>query len=324
MLKKIALCIAVMLIFLTGCSDSTGAEEIDGRAVTYITDTLNISTLMTIAEGETVWVKSGGVLSIDSEAKLEIDGALKIAGGGELCIGGGSHISGSGKLDVIGEVSLLEGGCLSLDGTLWVGATGAISGSGSIEVNGLFSDISCFGRVTANIIPPEPVCINGVTTVGGVLIVNKQYGIPQDYGSGLLPDAYSAYLSMKKASGYDMTIVSGYRSYEQQAETFENWCDIDGYDKAIYYSAEPGHSEHQTGLALDISSLEVSYGETDEGRWLAENCYKFGFIIRYPEDSAHKIGYIYEPWHIRYLGSSTARLVHDSGLTLEEFLGIQP
>ena len=73
---------------------------------------------------------------------------------------------------------------------------------------------------------------------------------------------------------------------------------------------------------MDVGRLEYDYAHTDEGIWLTENCYKYGFIIRYPEDKTEITGYIYEPWHIRYLGESTAKLVHDSGLTLEEFLKV--
>ena len=73
---------------------------------------------------------------------------------------------------------------------------------------------------------------------------------------------------------------------------------------------------------MDISSMKQSYGNTPEGKWLAEHCWEYGFLLRYPKNSESITGYIYEPWHVRYLGKSTAKLVHDSGLTLEEFLGV--
>ena len=78
----------------------------------------------------------------------------------------------------------------------------------------------------------------------------------------------------------------------------------------------------ETGLAADINSLETSWGKTPEGKWLAANCYKYGFIIRYPAGKEDKTGYQYEPWHVRYLGVETATAVYKSGLCLEEYLGI--
>ena len=74
---------------------------------------------------------------------------------------------------------------------------------------------------------------------------------------------------------------------------------------------------------MDLDAFEESYGETPEGIWLAENCWRYGFIIRYPKGKEEITGYTYEPWHVRYLGKSTAKLVYDSGLTLEEFLNVE-
>ena len=163
--------------------------------------------------------------------------------------------------------------------------------------------------------------------MGGVLIVNKKYSVPEDYGAELglvIDDAYDTLLQMREDTGYSLPLVSGYRSYELQTELFSYYCEIDDLDRVEMYSARPGHSEHQTGLAMDIGELSENYVSTVEGGWLTDNCYKYGFIIRYPKGSEHKTGYDYEPWHIRWLGKSTAKLVYDSGLTLEEFLGVDP
>ena len=143
---------------------------------------------------------------------------------------------------------------------------GNVFGLGTLEVVNNFSDIVCKGTVKSKIKAPAPVETDGVTTIGGVIIVNRQFDLPKDYGDGLTDETYSAYLKMREASGYDMSIVSGFRSYEKQKATFAYWASIDGAEVADTYSAQPGHSEHQTGLAMDISSLRQSYGETPEGK----------------------------------------------------------
>ena len=223
---------------------------------------------------------------------------------------------------VTGKVKIQKNGVFTQGGTLRVNKGGNVFGLGTLEVVNNFSDIVCKGTVKSKIKAPAPVETDGVTTIGGVIIVNRQFDLPKDYGDGLTDETYSAYLKMREASGYDMSIVSGFRSYEKQKATFAYWASIDGAEVADTYSAQPGHSEHQTGLAMDISSLRQSYGETSEGKWLAEHCWEYGFLLRYPKGSEKITGYIYEPWHVRYLGTSTAKLLHDSGLTLEEFLGV--
>jgi hypothetical protein len=127
------------------------------------------------------------------------------------------------------------------------------------------------------------------------------------------------------AEGIELAGVSAYRSYPRQATIFrENW--EQDPEEANRSSARPGESEHQTGLAIDVSSPSVNYvltqafGETEEGRWLAQNAADFGFILRYPQGKEDITGYLYEPWHIRYVGRPAAEAIAQSGLTLEEFL----
>ena len=127
-------------------------------------------------------------------------------------------------------------------------------------------------------------------------------------------------------SGIYLHARSGYRSYQTQVQLFQSYADRNGEEAANRYSAKPGHSEHQTGLVMDVTSesvdyqLSESFGETEEGKWLKEHAHEFGFIIRYPEGAEDITGYIYEPWHIRYLGVDMATKVYESGLTYEEFL----
>lgn len=287
-----------------------------------ITKTYTISRDTVVPEGAVLYVKKGGKLYIKSGAELLLNGTLKIASGGSVFVQGGIDCADGSLISATGKMKILKAGTVSLGGTMKVNKGGNICGLGTLAVLNNFSDIVCKGTVTAKIKAPAPIETDGVTTVGGVIIVNREFDLPEDYGDGLDESTYNAYLKMKKASGYDMSIVSGFRSYEKQKATFAYWESIDGFERADRYSAQPGHSEHQTGLAMDISSLKQSYGETDEGKWLAANCWKYGFLLRYPKNSEHITGYIYEPWHVRYLGTSTAKLVHDSGLTLEEFLGV--
>jgi len=122
-----------------------------------------------------------------------------------------------------------------------------------------------------------------------------------------------------------LTGVSGYRSFDRQAEIFKH--NIAADPNANLTSARPGESEHQTGLAIDVSSpslnntLTRTFGNTAEGRWLAGNAPAFGFIIRFPEGKEAITGYQYEPWHIRYVGQSAARQIAAGNLTLEEYSG---
>ncbi len=169
---------------------------------------------------------------------------------------------------------------------------------------------------------------NGVTSltyIDGILIANKTYALPSDYNPGVDPVAMSAFEEMQKAAyaeGCNIYISSGFRSYSRQDEIYNRYVSRDGKDAADTYSARPGHSEHQTGLAFDLNTIDSSFADTPEGKWVAENCHKYGFIVRYAKDKEHITGYMYEPWHIRYLGTEIATAVYESGLCLEEYLGI--
>lgn len=167
--------------------------------------------------------------------------------------------------------------------------------------------------------------VKGVTYIQGVLVVNKTYALPADYNPGVDATASAALQKMFAAAqqdGISLWIASAFRSYSTQQNLYNNYVARDGKAEADRYSARPGHSEHQTGLAFDLNSLEQSFGQTPEGKWLAANCWKYGFIIRFPEGKEAITGYMYEPWHVRYLGEDVAKKVYNSGLTLEEYLGI--
>ncbi|MFX0549280.1 M15 family metallopeptidase [Hathewaya histolytica] len=119
--------------------------------------------------------------------------------------------------------------------------------------------------------------------------------------------------------------VSAYRSYNNQETTYSYISKTKGEKHADVYSARPGQSEHQTGLAIDLGirslnyDLNENFASTKEGTWLSQNCYKYGFVIRYPKGKEHITGYSFEPWHIRYVGVELAKYLTENNLTLEEF-----
>ncbi|MCD8187688.1 MAG: D-alanyl-D-alanine carboxypeptidase family protein [Ruminococcus sp.] len=167
--------------------------------------------------------------------------------------------------------------------------------------------------------------IDGITYVNGILIVNKTYDLPSTYNPGLDSETQAHFdelVSVAAEEGLNIYLASGYRSYEYQSQIYTNYSNLYGSETADTFSARPRHSEHQTGLAIDVNSIDDSFAGTPEAIWLAEHAHEFGFIIRYPEGKEDITGYKYEPWHIRYLGVETATAVYNSGLTLEEYLGI--
>ncbi len=168
---------------------------------------------------------------------------------------------------------------------------------------------------------------NGVYYIKGFIIANKSYALPNTYTpGGLTKETTAAFDKMKAAAkkeGINLNIISGYRSYTKQQSTYNRYVNRDGKKEADRYSARPGHSEHQTGLAFDVNSLEQSFGNTKTGKWLSENCYKYGFILRYPKGKENITGYMYEPWHFRYIGNEAKELYNNGNwITLEEYLGI--
>ncbi|HJP96100.1 MAG TPA: M15 family metallopeptidase [Candidatus Saccharimonadales bacterium] len=133
-----------------------------------------------------------------------------------------------------------------------------------------------------------------------------------------------------KQQGAALNLQSGYRSYSFQVSLYNRYVKEQGQSVADTQSARPGYSEHQTGFAADLGSVphpecdvEECFGSTTEGKWLAANAYKYGFIIRYPQNMQSVTGYIYEPWHVRYIGVELATEMHNTGVqTLEQFFGL--
>lgn len=167
---------------------------------------------------------------------------------------------------------------------------------------------------------------NGITYVNNVLVANKTYSLPASYNPGdLLSECARAFKAMQSAAsseGLSIWNASGFRSYELQESLYNRYSARDGKEAADRYSARPGHSEHQSGLAIDLNEITNAFKDTKEGKWVAANCHKYGFILRYPQGKEAQTGYMYEPWHIRYVGVDTATAIYNSGLCLEEYFGI--
>ena len=167
--------------------------------------------------------------------------------------------------------------------------------------------------------------IDGITYFDGVMIANKTYTLPRSYNPGVQPEAMDAFYDMQAAAaseGISLWILSSYRSYDDQEVIYNRYVAQDGRDAADTYSSRPGHSDHQTGYTFDLNSLEQDFQYDPAGQWLEKNCYKYGFIIRYPKGKDSSTGYMYEPWHVRYIGVDLATKVTESGLSLEEYFGI--
>lgn len=150
----------------------------------------------------------------------------------------------------------------------------------------------------------------------------------------LREEAAAAYEELHAAAaeeGIDLWATTAYRDGDFQKTLYEQRRLEDGPEAADRVSARPGHSEHQTGLAVDVADLQdrecylrPCFGDSEQGQWLADHSHESGFVIRYPEGAEEITGFAYEPWHLRYLGTETAHEVHASGLTLEEFWDRSP
>ena len=175
-----------------------------------------------------------------------------------------------------------------------------------------------------------------------LMLINKYYGLPSDYEPDNLveiepnygrsiyvrQDVYEAYKKMQDDAnelGYYFTITSAYRSYDYQEGLYNKYLEEDegGVEAVDTYSARPGHSEHQSGLCLDLSDAEYGmddFGYSESSKWVNENCYKYGFIIRYTQEKENITGYQAEPWQVRYVGSSEiAKDIMDRNITFDEY-----
>jgi zinc D-Ala-D-Ala carboxypeptidase len=163
--------------------------------------------------------------------------------------------------------------------------------------------------------PPDLVLISTADVAGGGLI--RKVAI----------DDLRAMGEAARKNGSPIKALSPYRSYKQQVSLFKSYAgsDYHNFDSAITYSARPGHSEHQTGLTIDFGSigdtaLNSKWESTRAGGWMAKNAWKYGWLMSYPNGKKDLVCYRYEPWHYRYVGRDIAAKIHDSGLTIREYL----
>ena len=173
-----------------------------------------------------------------------------------------------------------------------------------------------------------------------VLLVNKENGLEAHYKPNDLEEintkyAYKGKYLRREAKtsferlahdasliGYNIIAVSAYRDYEYQNKLYNDYVANYGVDYANNCSAKPGYSEHQTGLAIDVSTPganTTTFDTTDEFKWLENNAHKYGFILRYPKGKQYLTGIAYESWHYRYVGKKIAKYIHDNGITYDEY-----
>ena len=156
--------------------------------------------------------------------------------------------------------------------------------------------------------------------------MNKRYPLSPQYNPGENAIAKAALLKLiedMQTAGYAISSqYSGFRSYDTQADLYQNYVNRDGKEAADRYSARPGYSEHQSGLAFDLIDTKGNLlEETDASQWLLQHAHRYGFIVRYLEGKEHSTGYMPESWHLRYIGQE-AKEIAESGKSLEEYFGI--
>ena len=160
-----------------------------------------------------------------------------------------------------------------------------------------------------------------------IIIVNKKHGLSKDYNPGENPTAKAAFVRLRDDminQGLNVgRSYSGFRSYNYQKTLYDNYVSRDGQAAADRYSARPGYSEHQTGLVFDLTDKSGNLLEDSRAsQWLKDNAHNYGFIVRFQAGKEASTGYMPEAWHIRYVGKE-AKDIHDSGLSLEEYFGIE-
>ena len=231
-------------------------------------------------------------------------------------------VSGDYDINTVGEYKLYyvakdsSGNETREEFTLTVTKKVAVSGDARVMPDRTFKTSKGYSGYTKD----------GLTYIDGYLIANKTYYLPSTYNPGLdatVKTQANLMFADAKAVGLNIYLSSGFRSYSTQKNIYNNYVSRDGKAKADTYSARPGHSEHQTGLAFDVNQIDSSFDNTPEAIWLSNNCYKYGFILRYPKGKDNETGYMYESWHFRYVGTELAEKLYNNGdwITMESYFG---
>lgn len=153
-------------------------------------------------------------------------------------------------------------------------------------------------------------------------LLSKEYTEKDVYVNEKMINNLDSMIKDMKKEELEITIVSGYRTKEYQKKLYDRYSNKEGREKADTYSARPRHSEHELGLSIDVASkggVMEQFAYSKEFLWMNENAYKYGFILRYPEDKTHITGYKYEPWHYRYVGKRVAKKMKKENITFDEY-----
>ena len=154
-----------------------------------------------------------------------------------------------------------------------------------------------------------------------IVKISARYAYDENYAPAEILEQYKKMFTDAENAGIELVISSSYRSYKEQQETYDFYKQIKG-EEVKNYASLPGYSEHQTGLAFDILKIGVltdDFDKTDEFKWLIDNSYKYGFILRYPKGKEKITKFDYESWHYRYVGIEAAKIIHDENITFEEY-----
>ena len=174
----------------------------------------------------------------------------------------------------------------------------------------------------------EYILVNKYYYVGEKYVPENLESLPLSYSrsgmklTNVAKSALEELINAAKKDNMTILVTSSYRSYEYQVKLYNQYAEENSKEEADTYSARPGYSEHQTGLAVDIHNGKKVYTDfesTEEFNWMQENAYKYGFILRFPKDKVNETGYIYESWHYRYVGKDIAKYIHKNNISFEEY-----
>lgn len=313
-ITSVLLLLAVLSLLLTSCNEDT--KEKVGVVIT-------VPSVSTSAENKSTPPNSSIMYSsITTEVQSETSSSGKAGGEGNASSG-----------DSIGATNGEPG---ETSGTDTQESEISKSTSTSSSLQG-YSDASDSGAsIDADIKYSDP-------SYGILILTNKKYRLPDGFEQSDLVDISSNYhvadgkkykLQKEAAEAFyemsdaawnesggkiDLRIISGYRSHSYQDWLYHHYVSTYGKEDADTYSARPGHSEHETGLCCDIDMVDMKYEDTDNFKWLTEHAADYGYILRYEKGKEDITGYMYEPWHWRYVGVKTAQSVKESGLSYDEY-----
>ena len=175
----------------------------------------------------------------------------------------------------------------------------------------MYTLVNKYNYLNKNFVPDNLVTITGIYARDKAQLVDVAY------------DNFVKMADAARLENLTIKVTTGYRSYNFQSTLYNNYVKADGVKNADTYSARPGYSEHQLGYSADLTNAKnVSFDNfenTDEYKWLQENAYKYGFIMRYPKDKEYITGYMFESWHYRYVGVETATYIYENNITYEEY-----